>query len=110
MLSTFSLLQRKIVLNKKRSLFMACHGKYPSLKVEIIPPFLFKQDLPFHFRCVFKFYCALSCFKTKFRRAQSFEYNYDFDKNVKEQMNGHYNRNLILETCNVLSINAKYVL
>ena len=48
MLSTFSLLQRKIVLNKKRSLFMACHGKYPTLKVEIIPPFLFKQDLPFH--------------------------------------------------------------
>ena len=75
MLSTFSLLQRKIVLNKKRSLFMACHGKYPSLKVEIIPPFLFKQDLPFHLRYVFKFYCALSCFKTKFRRAQSFGYN-----------------------------------
>ena len=84
MLSTFSLLQRKIVLNKKRSLFMACHGKYPSLKVEIIPPFLFKQDLPFHLGCVFEFYCALSCFKTKFRWAQSFEYDYNFDKNAKK--------------------------
>ena len=84
MLSTFSLLQHKIVLNKKRSLFMACHGKYLSLKVEIIPPFLFKQDLPFHLGCVFEFYCALSCFKTKFRWAQSFEYDYNFDKNAKK--------------------------
>ena len=37
-----SLLQAKCI-EQKRSLFMACHGKYPILKAEIIPNFIQKK-------------------------------------------------------------------